>query len=117
MKVISQFVISIFELIEAEGRGLRTALRAEGRDLHTALRAEARDLRSVVVDLAIGIALLLAAMLLFMAGVGFMVVGLMWWLETHMPSSLAAVITGLVIFALGLVCLLLFRSLTKAKDS
>lgn len=116
MKAISQFVISVFELIEAEGRNLRTALRTEGRELHAALRAEARDLRSVVIDFAMAIGLLLVTISLLLAGIGFMVVGLMWWLETLMSRPLAAVITGLVTASLGVGCLMLFKSLTKVKD-
>jgi hypothetical protein len=104
MKAISQFVISIFELVEAEGRDLRAAARTEGRDL-----------RLVLVNLALALGILLVTVSLFLAGAGLIIAGLLWWLETQVPRSLAAAITGLVAISLGVGCLLLFRSLTKAK--
>ncbi len=104
MSAISQFVISVFELAEAEGR-----------DLRTTVRAEARDLRTVVVNLATASAVLLLSVPLLVAGAGLMTAGLMWWLESQLNRPLAAAITGLVVSALGLGCLFLFRTLTTTR--
>lgn len=106
MKAISQFVISIFDLAEAEGRELRTAVRAE-----------ARDLREVSVNLALALGVLIVTIALVLVGAAFIVAGLMWWLETQVPRSLAAAITGVFALALGGGAFLLFKSLTKAKTS
>jgi hypothetical protein len=105
MRALSQLVISIFELAEAEGR-----------DLRTAVRAEARDLRTTIVDLAMAIAILLLSIPLFTAGAWLIVAGLMLWLETQVSRPMAAVLTGIAVTALGAVCLLVFRLRTKARS-
>lgn len=102
MKVVSQFVISIFDLIEAEGRALRTVARTEARQAHSAL-----------VNLAMGVTFLFVAVPLFVAGAWLLAAGLMWWLETQVSRPLAATITGLVVLMLAVGCLALFRSLTS----
>lgn len=105
MNAISQFVISVFELAEAEGRDLRKVVRAQARDVHEA-----------VATFAMGMAVLLVSVPLLVAGVWLMAAGLMWWLETQVARPIAAGVTGLIIIAIGVVCLLLFRSITRRRS-
>lgn len=105
MRVISQFVVRVFDLIETEGRALLTVVREE-----------ARQLRTAAANMATGLAFLLISVPLFVAGFLLVAAGLMWWLETRLDRPLAAVITGLVILATGYGCLALFRSLAGRAE-
>jgi hypothetical protein len=104
MKVISQFVVSIFDLIEAEGHALLSVARTQAGEVH-----------SGVARLAMAIAFLLAFVPLFIAGVLLLATGLMWGLETQVSRPLAAALTGCVVLVLAFSCLLLFRSLTGRR--
>jgi hypothetical protein len=105
MHSLAQFVISVFELAEAEGR-----------DLRALVRAEARDFRTVLASLGIAIATLLVSVSLFVLGAGLLVAGLLWWLETQVSRPQAAGLAGLAVVALGFASLFLARSLTKARN-
>ena len=104
MKEISQFVIRVFDLIEAEGR----VLLEIGRE-------EARHVQSAVNSLALGATCLLISIPLFVAGFGLLAIGLMWWLETQVTQPLAAGLTGLAVLAFAAAWLLGFK-LTRGKN-
>lgn len=97
MRAISQFIIRVFDLIEAEGAALLTIVRGE-----------AERARSAAVQLAMGLALLAVAVPLIITGFGFLTAGLLWLLETHVSRWLAAVLTGSAILFVGGMMLLSF---------
>lgn len=97
MKAMSQFVVRVFDLIEAEGA-----------DLRTAVRAEAGHARRAVSAFALGAALLLAAIPLFLAGVGLIGAGFTWWLENHMGRPLAFTLTGAALLLTAGACVACF---------
>lgn len=99
MKVISQFIVKVMDLLEAEGKALLIAVQGEGRRLRAAVR-----------DLLVGVAFLVISIPLLVVGTLLMAAGLMLWLETHVDRPAAAVLTGLLILVLGGLCLLVFRT-------
>ncbi len=101
MRVISQFIVRVFDLIEAEGAALLTTIRGE-----------ADRVRSAAAQLAMGLALLAVAVPLAVAGLGFMTFGLLWFLETHLSRWLSATLTGAAVLAVGALFLLMFIRLT-----
>ncbi|MEK6703469.1 MAG: hypothetical protein AABZ53_14510 [Planctomycetota bacterium] len=105
MKVISQFVVHVFDLIEAEGRALLSVVREE------ASRARAR-----ASSMAVGVTFLIVSIPLLVAGALLMAAGLMWWLETQVGRPLAAALTGALILGLGGACLLGFRALAGSRQ-
>jgi hypothetical protein len=106
MKVMSQFVISVFDLIEAEGRTLLAVARNEAGAVHGG-----------VVKLAMAFAFLLAFVPLFIVGALLLAVGLMWGLETQMGRPLAAELTGCAVLIIAFSCLFIFRSLSNKRAS
>lgn len=100
MKAISQFVVNVFDLIEAEGRTLQSVVRSEARRVQT-----------TATNMALGFALLVASLVLSLAGLWLLGAGLMWWLETQVTRPLAAFITGLAILGAGACCLYGFKRL------
>ena len=90
MRAISQFIIRVFDLIEAEGAALLSVARAE-----------ADRARSAAVHMAMGLALLAVAIPLVITGFGLLTAGLLWLLETHTSRWLAAMLTGTAILAVG----------------
>ncbi len=98
MKAISQFVVHVFDLIEAEGAALRTIVRAE-----------ARRVQMATTNVALGVAFLLISIPLIVAGAGLIAAGLMWWLETQVSRPLAASLTGLIVIGVGISSLLGFK--------
>jgi hypothetical protein len=104
MKAISDFVISVFELAEAEGR-----------DLRTSVRVEAGAARAAVIRLSVALAVLVVGALLLGGGAWLMLSGLHLWLETQVSRPLAAVLAGLSVFGVGVGCLVLFRSMIKRR--
>ncbi len=104
MKSISHFIIAIVELAEAEGR-----------DLRASVRTEAHRLRAALVTLTIALAILLVSVPLFAAGAFLLIAGFMWWLESQVSKPLAAVLAGMAFLLLGGSCVLLSRSLAKAR--
>lgn len=106
MKAISQFVVNVFDLIEAEGR-----------TLHAVVRGEARRVQTTATNMALGLALLVASLVLSLAGLWLLAAGLMWWLETQVTRPLAASITGLVILSAGAGCLYGFKRLVSRHNA
>lgn len=102
MQAISQFVVRVFDLIEAEGRSL-----------HTVVRGEARRAQTAVTNMAMAAALLFISVVLSLAGMWLLGAALMWWLETQVSRPLAACFTGLVILASGGACLYGFKQLAR----
>jgi len=101
VKSISQFIVHVFDLVEAEGRCLRETIRGEAH------RAQA-----AAAGLAMGAVFLVVSIPLLVAGIGLLAAGLMWWLETQVTRPLAACLTGLVILLVAGACLLCFKRLT-----
>lgn len=104
MKAISQFVVHLCDLVEAEGRVLLTV----GRE-------EARRVKDAAADLALGAALLLVAVPLLVAGFSLLAAALMWWLESLVSRPLAACLTGLAVLSGGGAGILGFRLLTGRR--
>ncbi|TVQ60451.1 MAG: hypothetical protein EA378_11680 [Phycisphaerales bacterium] len=104
MKAISQFVVHVFDLIEAEGVALRSAVRSE-----------AQRARETSADVATGFALLLTSVPVLLAGFGLLAAGMMWWLETIVSRPLAAGITGAVALVLGGALLFTFRQIARRR--
>ena len=105
MKTISHFVISVFDLIEAEGRDLRSTVRAESSAAYAA-----------ICRFAIGMVFLLVSIPLFAGAILLVAAGCMWWLETHLSRPVAALLTGVAILIVAALCLLIFKSLTAKRD-
>jgi glucan phosphoethanolaminetransferase (alkaline phosphatase superfamily) len=105
VKAISQFVVHVFDLIEAEGATILAVVRGEARRVHAA-----------ATNMALGVAILLISVPLFIAGFGLLAAGLMWWLETQVSRPLAAGLTGFVILALAAGCLACFKMLTGRRQ-
>ena len=101
MTSISQFVVRVFDLVEAEGAALRAVLRGEGQRLQV-----------VACSLAMGAAMLLIAVPIVISGIGLLAAALMWWLESLTSRPLAAAATGVVVLAVGVGFLMTFRALT-----
>jgi hypothetical protein len=97
-QAVSEFIVRVVELIEAEGRTLRSAVAGEAGRAHSAL-----------VNFATGLAFLLVAVPMLVGGAGLLAVGLMWWLETQVSRPVAAAMTGLACLAVGTGCLWGFR--------
>ena len=100
MQAVSQFVVRFFDLVEAEGHALLAVVRGE-----------ASRVRAAATSMAMGLALLAVAVPIFIAGIGFLAVALMWWLETQVTRPLAACLAGVAILAVGGACLVGFRAL------
>lgn len=98
-------MVHVFDLLEAEGRGLMTVVRAE-----------ARHARASAVNLAMGLAVLVIGIPLVIAGACLSAAGLLWWLESEVSRPLAAAITGVLLLAAGLICISLFKALAFRKQ-
>jgi hypothetical protein len=105
VKEISQFVVRVFDLIEAEGRTLLKVGREEARQVHSAVNG-----------MALGATYLLISIPLFLAGFSLLAIGLMWWLETVVSRPLAAALTGLVLLVFASAWLLGFK-LNSGRNS
>lgn len=105
MKAISQFVVHVFDLIEAEGAALLTAARGE-----------ARRVRLAATNLAMGSVFLIISIPLFVGGFGLLGAALMWSLETVVSRPLAACLTGLAVLAAAAGCLLGFKLLAGRRQ-
>lgn len=104
MKAISQFVVHVFDLIEAEGRGLREVLRGE-----------ASQFRNAMTGLAFGLAFLVIAIPMLVIG-GLLLAGaFMFFLNDHFGKPITFLLTGLLILAIGVGCLAVFKYLVD-KD-
>jgi hypothetical protein len=98
---ISQYIVGVTDLLEAEGRSLRGVLRAE-----------AREFKQTAAKMSLGFAVLLAAAPLAVAGLGLLLAALFWALSGPMGQPAAAAITGLVTLAVCGGLLWLFKTLT-----
>lgn len=101
MKAISELVVHVFDLMEAEGRGLLTVVRGE-----------AKRAQSAASNMAMGLAFLTVAVPLLIGGLALMAAGLMWWLETQVARPMAACLTGLAIITGAFSCIWLFKLLS-----
>ena len=90
MKAISQFVVKVADLLEAEGRAFGAVLRAEAHRAHNA-----------ATNMAMAATFLVIAAPLVIAGLGLIGAGLMWWLEPMWGRALAAAVTGCALLAFG----------------
>lgn len=106
MKAISQLVVNVFDLIEAEGRTLQSVVRGEARRVQT-----------TATNMAFGLALLVMSLVLALAGLWLLAAGLMGWLETQVTRPLAASITGLVILGAAAGCLYGFKRLASRHNT
>lgn len=104
MKAISEFIISVFNMAEAEGR-----------DLRASIRGEASAFRAAVVSLALALAVLILAVLCLAGGAWLVVFGFHLWLESQVPRPLAAALAGLSVVIIGVGGLVLCRSMTSAR--
>ncbi|MBS0197654.1 MAG: hypothetical protein JSR77_12945 [Planctomycetes bacterium] len=102
MKVISQFVVHVCDLLEAEGRELRAVVRGESEQLRMGL-----------ARMAAAVTVLTASMILCLAGVGLLGIGLLLWLEPHVGRPLAAGLTGVALLALSAAGFTGFRVLSR----
>jgi hypothetical protein len=98
---ISQYIVGVTDLLEAEGRSLRDAVKAEGRDL-----------KQTAAKLGLGFAVLLAMAPLAVAGLGLLLASLFWALRGPMGQSASAAITGVVTLGVCGGLLWLFKTLT-----
>ena len=106
MKAIAQLVVRLFDLVEAEGRSLRSVVRDEVQTAHAAAG-----------NFALGLAFLIMAIPLCVGGITLLAVSFMWWLETQVSPALAACLTGLVILAAGVLFLASFRVIARKTSS
>lgn len=104
MKVLSQFVVHVAELLEAEGATLLAIGRSEAQALHRA-----------VAGLALGMAFLLLATALAIAGIGLLAAALVLALDAQWGRPFAAAATGLILLLLASAALWSFTSLTRSR--
>lgn len=100
MKGVSQFVVHVFDLLEAEGGAFRRAVRDE-----------AGRARRSVASLLLGVAALLVSVPLTVGGVGLVSAGLMWWLEGEVGRPLAAALTGAAVLTAAGLLVSCFRAI------
>ncbi|MCC5830936.1 MAG: hypothetical protein JJU36_15935 [Phycisphaeraceae bacterium] len=105
MKAIAQFIVRVFDLIEAEGEVLRTVGREEGHRAH-----------GIVARLAVGATCLLVSIPIFIAGFALLAAALMWWLQTMVSRPMAAGLTGLAVLAIGASWAYGFRLITARSQ-
>lgn len=102
MNGIAELIVKVADLVEAEGRSARSALRAD-----------ARELRASAGQFALGIVIMAAGGIL--AGVGV----LLWLLAVYLAISEAAgpawgaCGAGVVGVGLGAACILMFRKMVS----
>ena len=97
MRAISQFVVRIMDLIEAEGSLLRAVIRVEA----SAARRDASGF-------AIGIAILSIAVPICVAGIGLLAAAVWSWLEPAAGAPAATAITGGALLMMGTALLGMF---------
>ena len=97
MKAISQFVVRLVELFEAEANAVGGVLRVEARRAHT-----------VVCETAMAATYLVVAAPLMVAGVSLLAAALYWWVEPMWGRAISAGVVGLVLVGAGAVGMLCF---------
>lgn len=105
MKMISQLVVHIFDLVEAEGHSLRSAVRAEASRAHAA-----------IVNLVLGVGVVLVAAVLSVSGLWLLAASLLWWLEPKLGKALAACVCGVLVLLLAGGGVLIFKSIVRRRD-
>jgi hypothetical protein len=105
MKAISQFVVRVFDLIEAEGRTLLAVVRDEAVRVHGA-----------VVNLMLATAFLVMAVIFVLVGCGLIAFGMIRWLEPWVSLPVALVLTGVAGASLGCVSLYVCRRVASGSD-
>lgn len=106
MKALAQLVVNVFDLIEAEGRALRTVVRGEsGR------------MRSATANMTIGVSIMLLAVPIAVGGVALLAVSMMWGLEPMLGWPVAIGLTGVAALAVGVALLMLFAFLVRGSSS
>jgi hypothetical protein len=90
----------VFDLLEAEGSALRTAVRAEVRRARTAATGAATAIAMLVVSISF-----------LVGGFWLLAAALFWWLETLFARPVAASIAGVVILGIGAGCLGIFKAM------
>jgi hypothetical protein len=101
-KRLTELIVRISDLLEAEGRLLRDAVRTEGQTL-----------RKHVTNASLGAAVLLVAAPLGIAGLCLLLLALFLVLRDSVGTAGAAAITGVVTLAVTGVLIWLFKFLTK----
>lgn len=104
MSIVAQFMVGLFDLIEAEGRLLRVAVRAEAR----AARAKA-------ARFVLGVVMLVAAVPILLAGLGLTSAALFWWLQPYVGQPAALGILGAVWLIIGLTLVARFNQLAGPR--
>jgi hypothetical protein len=102
VKAISQFVVHVFDLIEAEGRMLLEVVRGEARRAHLS-----------VVHLLLGVGFLAVSVPLIVAGVLLVGAGVFWGLEAVLGRPAGAAVTGVLVIGIGALCMWGFWKLAK----
>lgn len=102
MKALAQFVVHVFDLVEAEGRTLLQVVRAEAGRAHVS-----------AVYLLLGLGFLAVSVPLIVLGVLLVGAGLYWWLESMLGRPGGAAMTGLLVLVAGGACMYGFWRLAK----
>ncbi len=101
MRAISQFVVRVSELMEAEGRSAVRTARVEGRVLHGVARR-----------LALGAALLAVGVPLCVGAIVLLAMGSVLALEPSVGRPLAVGAVGLAVLLISMACVAGYWSLT-----
>lgn len=104
MKAISQFIVHVCDLVEAEGSTLLAVVRAEARHVHAA-----------VADLAVGAAFLVVSIPLFIAAAWLLATAFMSWLQTQVSPPAASALTGLLLLLAAALCLFTFNTFARRR--
>lgn len=102
MKAISQLVVHVADLIEAEGRTLLSIVRDQGRRVHEA-----------TMSAAVAVMFLVMTVPFVLAGFGLLAAGLLWGLEPVVGRALAAAATGAALLMIGAGCFAMFRACSR----
>lgn len=105
MKMISQLVVHVFDLVEAEGHALRSAVREEASRAHGA-----------IANLVLGVGVVFVAAVLSVAGLGMLAASVLWWLEPHVGKPLATFICGVLVLALAGGGVFMFKTIVNRRD-
>lgn len=103
MKRLSEFIVSVADLFEAEGRAALHILRAEGRWI-----------RSYIARLGVGLACLAVSFVVVIVGVVLLGRGAFLWMEQSMGTPAASSITGLAFLIFGSLLVWIYHSNAKA---
>lgn len=105
MKAISQFVVRLVELVEAEAKAAGGVLRVEARRAH-----------SLVCETAMAATFLVVAAPLMLAGASLLAAGLYWWVEPTWGRAVSAAVVGLVLVGAAAGCMLCFSRCSEGRS-